>query len=80
MKKIQILSSYSIEFIVFLVAFAEADLPQWSVPHSLSYLLSSYYVPRMMLGLKLCPQWLSGKEFSCNAGDPDLIPGSGRYP
>ena len=55
MKKIQILSSYSIEFTVFLVAFAEADLPQWSVPHSLSYLLSSYYVPRMMLGLKLCP-------------------------
>ena len=26
------------------------------------------------------PRWLSGKEFACNAGDPGLIPGSGRYP
>ena len=26
------------------------------------------------------PQWLSGKESSCNAGDSGLIPGSGRYP
>ena len=24
------------------------------------------------------PQWLSGKESACNAGDMDLIPGSGR--
>ena len=23
-------------------------------------------------------QWLSGKEFTCNAGDPGLIPGSER--
>ena len=24
------------------------------------------------------PWWLSGKEFACNAGDPDSVPGSGR--
>ena len=26
------------------------------------------------------PQWLSGKESTCNAGDAGLIPGSGRSP
>ena len=26
------------------------------------------------------PRWLSGKEFTCNAGDVGLIPGSGRVP
>ena len=26
------------------------------------------------------PQWFSGKESACNAGDPGLIPGSGRSP
>ena len=26
------------------------------------------------------PQWLSGKESACNAGDTVLIPGSGRSP
>ena len=26
------------------------------------------------------PQWLSGKESTCNAGDTGLIPGSGRFP
>ena len=26
------------------------------------------------------PWWLSGKESACNAGDPDLIPRSGRSP
>ena len=30
-------------------------------------------------GLRL-PKWLSGKESTCQAGDPDLIPGSGRLP
>ena len=24
------------------------------------------------------PRWLSNKESACNAGDPGLIPGSGR--
>ena len=24
--------------------------------------------------------WLSGKEFACNAGDPELIPGLGKSP
>ena len=27
-----------------------------------------------------CPLWLSGKESTCNAGDPGLIPGLGRSP
>ena len=26
------------------------------------------------------PRWLSGKKSACNAGDPSLIPGSGRSP
>ena len=26
------------------------------------------------------PCWLSGKESACSAGDPGLIPGSGRFP
>ena len=26
------------------------------------------------------PWWLVGKEFTCNAGDPGSIPGSGRSP
>ena len=26
------------------------------------------------------PSGLDGKESACNAGDPDLIPGSGRSP
>ena len=30
-----------------------------------------------ILGL---PRGLSGKEYACNAGDPGLIPGSGRSP
>ena len=31
----------------------------------------------MYVGL---PQWLSGKESACNAGDLGLIPGLGRCP
>ena len=36
--------------------------------------------------LKICkhlhglPQWLSGKESACNAGEPSSISGSGRSP
>ena len=26
------------------------------------------------------PRWLTGKEFTCNAGDVGLNPGLGRYP
>ena len=26
------------------------------------------------------PQWLSGKESACNAGDAGLILGSGKFP
>ena len=32
---------------------------------------------RLYFGL---PRWLSGKASACNAGDPSLIPGSGRSP
>ena len=32
------------------------------------------------LSLRGLPQWLSGKESNCNAGDIGLIPGSGRSP
>ena len=28
----------------------------------------------------LCPRGSGGKESACNAGDPGLIPGSGRSP
>ena len=28
----------------------------------------------------ILPWWLRGKESACNAGDPGLIPGSGRSP
>ena len=27
-----------------------------------------------------CPRWLSGKQFVCQAVDPDSIPGLGRSP
>ena len=37
----------------------------------------SYCSVTSYLGL---PQWLSGKESACNAGDTVLIPGSGRSP
>ena len=36
-----------------------------------------FYYARDYLGLL---RWLSGKEFSCNAGDIGLIPGLGRSP
>ena len=32
------------------------------------------------LGFSGLPQWLSGKEFDCQAGDENLIPGSRRSP
>ena len=36
---------------------------------------------RTSLGPSLeLPQWLSGKESTCNAGDPGSIPGLGRSP
>ena len=33
----------------------------------------------MLLHVRRLLWWLSGKETGCNAGDPGLIPGSGRY-
>ena len=32
------------------------------------------------MGLSLIREGLNSKEFTCNAGDPGLIPGSGRFP
>ena len=37
-----------------------------------------YATHSSLLGLPLCGS--AGKESACNAGDPDLIPGSGRSP
>ena len=37
------------------------------------------YISTLQLYMVL-PQWLSGKESACNAGDLGLIPGSGRSP
>ena len=36
--------------------------------------------PRGNNGIFLLPGWLSDKEFTCQAGDTGLIPGSGRSP
>ena len=44
----------------------------WNIVLKL-YLIRNYIV----LGL---PQWLSGKDFVCNAGDTGLIPGFGKSP
>ena len=41
------------------------------------YLLAGATEEENYLGL---PQWLSGKESACSAGDAGLIPGSGRFP
>ena len=38
------------------------------------------WVPRFVCPQVWLPQWLRGKESACNAGDVDLIPGSGIYP
>jgi len=42
-----------------------------------TYLSCSLSVSATRMGL---PQWLSGKESACNAGDMGSIPGSGRFP
>ena len=39
--------------------------------------MSKKYVTNVCIWL---PQWLSGKESACNAGDTGWIPGSGRFP
>ena len=38
------------------------------------------YLSYVSLSLRGLPQWLSGQESNCNAGDIGLIPGSGRSP
>ena len=43
------------------------------------YLCKRTYCLARKLNLSL-PWWLSGKESACNAGDSELIPGSGRSP
>ena len=35
---------------------------------------------RLSVWVKSFPGSSAGKEFTCNAGDPDSIPGSGRFP
>ena len=47
------------------------------IKHSSIHSVKPYKGHPMWLGL---PQWHSGKESTCNAGDLGLIPGSGRSP
>ena len=42
-----------------------------------NHLLQKLFHYNQNIGL---PQWLSGKESACNAGDVGSIPGSGRFP
>ena len=62
---------------------SEVDAPSGSVPPGVC---EGESVPRLSLGFwrfagrHQIPWWLSGKESAHNAGDPGLIPGSGRSP
>ena len=48
-------------------------LVAWAISISFGLFIASV---RMNMGL---PKWLSGKEFTCQAGEEDLIPESGRF-
>ena len=50
-----------------------AEILDWDYEVSVSVCLFVY----VYMGL---PQWLSGKESTCHAGDGGSIPGSGRSP
>ena len=47
-----------------------------NIPHMLK-LITSYHRALSVLGF---PVDSDGKESACNAGDPALIPGTGRFP
>ena len=47
--------------------------------HSPSICIHQTFITQVAVGLGL-PWWLRGKASACNAGDPGLIPGSGRSP
>ena len=49
-------------------------------PHGLSTNLSSMLPLKKKIKLSDFPGGSDGKEPACNAGDPTLIPGSGRFP
>ena len=54
-----------------------------SISHQFTYLLLSWYKrDHVRISLLVFPSsiWSDGKELACNAGDPGLIPGSGRSP
>jgi len=38
------------------------------------------YLPCIHVFIRSFPGGSNGKEFACNIGDPDLIPGLGRFP
>ena len=60
-----------------------ASLPApFQYPGTTSLQVERHRLPSSDMGDEVlrCPWWTSGKESACNAGDPGLIPGSGRSP
>ena len=45
-----------------------------------AFTCSLFFFFKMSTGFCRLPQWLSGKESACNAGDAASIPASGRSP
>ena len=60
-------------------------LPQEVRPSNtlIPYLKTENFIRKSLeetIPIIMLPRWRSGKETSCNAGNPGSIPGSGRYP
>ena len=47
-------------------------------PYACQYLFSVLLIIAILIGVMSLPDSLVGKESTCNAGNPGLIPGSGR--
>ena len=45
---------------------------------------NAHFLPKKLVDLQILKYellwWLNSKESACNAGDPGLVPGSGRFP
>ena len=54
---------------------SQSNFKKWKLTGRMSWVLDLLSLQSLRLS-----QWLSGKEFACNAGDTGLIPGSGRSP
>ena len=59
--------------------FTEKPFPLHVTPDSLT-VVSKQMVPKISSSLVLSSGGSDDKESACNAGDPGLIPGSGRFP